>query len=923
MSLRYDAIVIGSGLGGLSAAATLARRGAKVRLLERHNQAGGYATSFFRDRFEFEVSLHALSGIGTPDNPGPLFSQLEALDVARRVSFISMDTLYKTIAPGFTLTVPAGAERFTDTLCTAFPHESDGIRQLVNQVLTVGYEVDRLRVGRYGTSPLPTLARFPNMVHAAGVSLGAVLDRYLTDPLAKLVFAQIWTYFGLPPSRLSFLMFAVGLNMHLLYGSCGIRGKAQSLSNAFVDVIRESGGEVSLNLGAQKIHIENGRVAGVETDRGERLETNVVVSNANPVSTFTRLIDKDELPSDLSKRFTALPSSISSFNVYLGLSRPSADLGMDEFEVCINQHVDVEKQYRTARELTSPGCLTVCSYDLIDKTAAPKNAGILTATALFEGSVWTRMPPETYRKEKATMAEEVMRILTRHYPKIGDAVETLSVSTPVTNLRFTGNPNGAIYGFANTPALNPGFRPPVEGPVPGLYFAGAWTQPGGGYQATVSSGINAANAAVDTLSKHTDSFLPARKDSRTPLAKPSHCGWRKLAGLRLVLEDGKSVKETILSRNKPVDPTSIRPLRPADTGRMPDAFHAERLPVTVTRKTLETEDTVTLELTPAADMLPPFFPGQYFVLHVIVNGIETSRPYSVSSAQQERRAIGLTVKRAADGHVSRYLHDAVRTGDSLFISGPYGDFYYTPIRDRSHLVAVAAGSGITPFMSMLSTFGRAAAGNENLRPEKLTLFYATRREQDRIFDERIAVLAREVSWLTVVPILSKPHRGWRGAAGHIDAAFLQEHLFPRAMSAFSYFICAPQNLGENLVNALLKMAVPRRQIRIEAFGPPSNITAQSGWPAGVKAHDVFEIKFNKTIQPLKAHAGVPLLTTMESAGIKTRALCRIGVCDACKMTIESGNVFTPEDNLQLRVDGDKRHIRPCTAFPISDLTLVE
>jgi prolycopene isomerase len=122
---------------------------------------------------------------------------------------------------------------------------------------------------------------------------------------------------------------------------------------------------------------------------------------------------------------------------------------------------------------------------------------VVALTALADGRRWERLAPADYPALKQRFAEALVARAGELYQRLPSSVEVLAVSTPLTNLRYTGNVAGAIYGFANTPAENPAFRLAQRGPLEGLWFAGAWTRPGGGYEPTISSGVAAAEAIIE------------------------------------------------------------------------------------------------------------------------------------------------------------------------------------------------------------------------------------------------------------------------------------------------------------------------------------------------------------------------------------------------------------------------------------------
>lgn len=497
-------MVIGSGLGGLSSAAKLARAGLSVRLLERHTQPGGYATTFYRAPYDFEVSLHELSGIGTPDNRGPLWHDLNGLGVTDEIEFISIPNLYRCVAPGhgLDLRIPADRPGALDALCEAFPHERAGLIRFFEHIYAIRRDIRA--IGRSGTEPsvLQAITRYPAAAHAAAVPLSALLYREIQDPLARLAVGQIWSYFGLPPTKLSLVLFAGGLTSYLSYGASYIKGKSQTLSNALASVIEQAGGEVTLGDGAAEILCDSGRVTGVVTDAGERLGTNTIVANANPITVAFDLIGPDHLPRAFVERLTVTPPSLGTVCVYLGLSRSRQELGLQDHEVFINGTVDLERQFADAHRTAPPDSFLLTAYNVSDPGFSPPGTSVVVLVSLADGLAWQQVAARDYPGLKQRYAEQLVERASALYPQLPHDIEVAVVSTPITNMRYTGNIGGAVYGFAPTPAENPAFRMAQQGPLEGLWFAGAWTRPGGGYEPTISSGLAAAEAILAARGDH-------------------------------------------------------------------------------------------------------------------------------------------------------------------------------------------------------------------------------------------------------------------------------------------------------------------------------------------------------------------------------------------------------------------------------------
>ncbi len=501
MVRKYDVIVIGAGLGGLAAATRLARKGLSVLMLERHNVPGGYATSFVRGRYEFEIALHELSGIGPPEKRSSFFRLLEDIGVTERVELLQVDSLYRTVYPDMDITLPPGTEAYTQTLVDAFPHEEDGIRGFLDMVWGLEREVVTLKEQLLkGSLSIPKVAalpaKIPNVIRYLPATWGDVLDRFVKDPKAQAVISQYWGYLGLPPSRCSFFLLALGLAGYVKKGASFPRGRSQALSNAFVSAFESWGGETRLGCGVQRITHGSGRATGVVTDTGDHYMADYVVANVNPISLAHDLIGIDAVPSKWLRALRRREIGLGSVNIYVGVNRSPEDLGITDHEFFLNRDYDADDHYDRMHKLREPGGMVVACYNSILPDVSPPGTSLLTLTTLSAGKAWRDVPPEKYVEVKNRIANGMLDMTEQVLPDLRRYAEVLEVSTPLTNMRYTGNIDGAIYGFANHPWDHTVLRLGQRGPLDGMYLASAWTQPGGGFQPAISSGLAAASLVL-------------------------------------------------------------------------------------------------------------------------------------------------------------------------------------------------------------------------------------------------------------------------------------------------------------------------------------------------------------------------------------------------------------------------------------------
>jgi len=483
-------VVVGAGLGGLSAAAYLSRNGFEVDVFDRNSYPGGYACSFVREGFEFEASLHELSGIGPEGDRGGCYRVLEGCDVARRVELIPIPDFYTSVFPEFTVTVPYGWEAAQEAYTEQFPEEREGIANTLEFMRNMYEELNALTSAESIVDFLTFPVKGSHVIRSTGLTTQQYLDREMKDPRLKALFTDIWGYYGLPPSRLSFQLFAMANASYINHGPYHVKGTSQALSNAFVEVIEENGGRVHLSNGVTAITTSNGRVTGVETAKGDLVRADYVVSNANPIHAVYDLIGADNVPASYLKALAAEHIAISTFNVYMGLDCPGEEVGMSNHEIFYNATYDHDIHYDAMYQLNTPPYWAITNYNASDPEFSPPGTCVLVITSLFDYSPWMRVPPERYAEEKRALAAGLIDSADRFVaPGLKDHLKVVEVSTPLTNMRYSGNPGGSILGFDYSVTGSSMFRLPNKGPLEGLYFANAWVRLGGGFETCITSGF--------------------------------------------------------------------------------------------------------------------------------------------------------------------------------------------------------------------------------------------------------------------------------------------------------------------------------------------------------------------------------------------------------------------------------------------------
>lgn len=490
---QYDVVVIGAGNGGLTAAASLAQKGMKVLLLERHNVPGGCATSFRRGRFEFEVALHQLSGFGTEAKPGPLRMFLDGLGVVDQLEWVAMENLYRVILPGqMDLLLSSDREKTIQTLQQRFPQDSQAIADFFDLVYKFYFEIIK---AFFMKDPEISKEKYPLYFKYSLKSAREVMDEFFTDPLLQAAISVYWCYVGLGPSQLTFSDLAALLFAYMEFKPFHLKGGSQALSNAILDQFLAHGGEVRFNCAGRQILTEDGCIKGVVTENGEVIACKYVVSNASSVETYVDLLEAEPAVASEIKKMAGSTVGPSSLTLYIGLDCPPEAVGINEATNFILTGTNMDQGYERFKTLdTSEDMLLLTCYNMLDSSFAPAGCSQVVIVGLKYADPWIEVPPADYYQTKYEAAEGFLRNVEKVFPGLREHIEEIEVATPITHMRFLGQPGGAIYGFDQF-AKEGSLFTSHKSPVKGLYLAGAWAG-SGGFQPTLTSGGQAARAII-------------------------------------------------------------------------------------------------------------------------------------------------------------------------------------------------------------------------------------------------------------------------------------------------------------------------------------------------------------------------------------------------------------------------------------------
>ncbi|MDH3860803.1 MAG: NAD(P)/FAD-dependent oxidoreductase [Gammaproteobacteria bacterium] len=479
----YDAIVIGSGMGGLTTAAILSDLGRKVCVLEQHYTAGGFTHSYERAGYEWDVGVHYIGEVGAATRTRKMFDylsngQLEWAPMADEYDrFYVGDKVFNAVA---------GKDEFRNNLIRQFPNETQAIDLYMRLLDRTGDALSAFGMGR-GMSKLQRFAMKP----WTAWKLRGAFRRITYDVLSDLTDDQDliatlcgqWGDMGMPPRRSPFMAHAM-IARHYLYGGYYPVGGSWRMAETIIPKIQAAGGEVFTYAKVEQILVENGRVAGVEMKDGHRIRCDCIISSAGVDNTFNHLLPEDvAIKSGYRQRLTSVTPSMAHLGVYIGLKGTAEELGLPKTNFWIYPGNNYDKAVDAFMDNPdAPFPVVYISFpsakDPDYENRHPGTATIeIVAPAPYERfekwreETWGKRGDD-YEALKEALGSRLMETLYDKLPHLRGKVDYFEVSTPLSTNWFGGYQRGELYGLEHSQQRlkQDWLRPKTT--IPGLWLTG-------------------------------------------------------------------------------------------------------------------------------------------------------------------------------------------------------------------------------------------------------------------------------------------------------------------------------------------------------------------------------------------------------------------------------------------------------------------
>ncbi len=481
----WDAIVIGSGMGGMTTAAMLSKLGQRVLVLEQHYVPGGFTHTFKRKGYEWDVGVHAVGEVTQHSLTGRLLSYL----TGGELEWASLGEVIEEFhwPDGFRIDFPDTPEQFRANLVAAFPKEEAAIDAYMDMVRKVAAGMRGYYLSRVVPSILRPLAEWTigrKAQRFLEMRTADVVNGMTDDPKLRALFCAQWGYYGSPPSRSSFAIQALVVK-HYRWGAYYPVGGSAQIARGLLKTVAEAGGWTRICADVEEILCVGGRAIGVRLKDGEVIHANTVMSAVGILSTAKRLLPAGmrdaKWITDL-ERLRPAPAHVCLYIGFKGDIRKAGASAANKW-FCRTWDMDEEAWEVEDPEKIGDAGFLYCSFPslkdpLHDPGPEQRHTGeVVTFVPWKTFERWKdtrwRRRGEDYESLKQAIQDSLLEQLLRNMPELREYVDYVEVSTPLSTDHFCRPVAGSIYGIEPTPER---FRCPwlkPRSPIKNLFFSGS------------------------------------------------------------------------------------------------------------------------------------------------------------------------------------------------------------------------------------------------------------------------------------------------------------------------------------------------------------------------------------------------------------------------------------------------------------------
>lgn len=504
----WDSIVLGSGIGGLAAAAALAHRNQRVLVLEQHQAAGGQTQTFSRGGWTFATGVHYIAGAGPQAGPGGQFGRMLGWLSRGELAFADCGNPYDIVRlPGFEFGIEHPESAYRQRLLQCFPHQAAAIDHWFEEIGRARRAAMALFQMRGLPSPLAwglRLWRGAEVERMSRKTLAEALAE-VPDPQLRAVLGARWGDYGAPPEHAPLLEHALVTGAYNAGSYYPVGGPAR-FAQTLLPVVHDAGGELKLGASVERILVEKGRTWGVEYRKAgvlEQARARQVISAMGVLNTAACLGEGHA--SAWQAELRSFRPGLSYLSLYLGFEGDIAAAGASAANVWIYESEDIGRVWRQPADEDAPSLFV--SFSTLKDTACAGQPGaeVLALCDAAAFAPWMGLPaserPLDYLAFKASIEQRLLAQFARHFPALAPLVRFHELATPLTQQHYVRAPAGAMYGIVMDAERLASQSLNVRTPIHGLFLAGQDVS-GAGVPAAAMSGLLAAAAIEPALLRH-------------------------------------------------------------------------------------------------------------------------------------------------------------------------------------------------------------------------------------------------------------------------------------------------------------------------------------------------------------------------------------------------------------------------------------